>query len=957
MLSCLRIICSMILFAFLALVGADSADATTVRVGYAEGYGLSTGPDGKTLSGYTHQYLKELARYTGWKYEFVQCPWSDCLDMLQKGEIDLFGPVQKSPERLEIMNYPSELQGYEYGALYGLSSNNRFYYNDFSGFDGMRVAVVYSNFFTKLFEEFRQKNNFTVRYVFVSDAQDLVPTLESGMADAFISGNMIETPAVKVLAKFAITPFYYAVSRKSPEALVRFNEALSVLRTEQVYLDAKLYNQFYGDSISSQPAFTRAEIDFIRTAPTFTVTMDPDWPPLEYMGSSGGYHGILPDVLRLLERGSGLRFRFVQSPSYKQALERFQRKDVDIVTLRQHKDSASSAQVTKPLLNIPVMLISRVDTPADGPTTMGMLRDAPYDMEVATHYTDFDIVHYADTPEGLQHLRSGKTKVMLVNSYVFDDLVRDPANRDLRLLAATRFTIPIRLGVNADTDILLSVLDKTITRLNQEDVNSAIFANTLIPPRPHSLLQVVKDNPMGILAGILLLVIIIFGAVLSNKHRVEGMLTQVAFTDSKTGIGNWNCMERVTPDLRGAGMCFVTMDVNNFKLLNDYFGYEVGDRALRYIASELRDNLRPGELAVRVESDVFCLLLKTGSEDEVRDRLNILASTLVNFRPMEGVTGFTMSLSFGMCMSSSEGLTVHILRDRANVARKLFKNAYRTTFAFYDDEIHTHIMQEREIENKMEDALAHGEFQPYFQPKYDLRNDSIVGAEALVRWLPPDQATIYPCHFIPLFERNGFIVKLDMFILESVCRHMREWMDLGLAVVPVSVNISKLHVLNPDFVSDVIRVIDKYGIPSSMIELELTETAFLENTELLLRIMNEFAAKGFTLSMDDFGTGYSSLNMLQEIPVHVLKLDRAFLDMSNDSTRAKNIIAHVVHMAKDLNMQVVSEGVETVDHVRFLKHVGCDMAQGFFYSPPIPAKAFSEMAFSRPLSSSFLPNA
>ncbi|MEG0641404.1 MAG: EAL domain-containing protein [Clostridium sp.] len=260
----------------------------------------------------------------------------------------------------------------------------------------------------------------------------------------------------------------------------------------------------------------------------------------------------------------------------------------------------------------------------------------------------------------------------------------------------------------------------------------------------------------------------------------------------------------------------------------------------------------------------------------------------------------------------------------------------------YTKDIDTSTIEDKEIENIMYQSLNNREFIFYLQPKHNLNSLEISGAEALVRWLHPTKGILSPYEFIPLFERNGFIINLDIFIFEEVCKKIFEWEVNGVPLVPISVNISRLHLKNPNFIDEYRRIINIYKTPPSLIEIEITESAVFDNMDILLSIMKEFKLIGFKISMDDFGTGYSSLNMLREIPVDVLKLDRDFLSGGHLLERTRIVIQGVMWIAKKLDIVVVSEGVETKEQVEFLKEIGCPMAQGYYFNKPMPVHEFEE---------------
>ncbi|MDX5645224.1 bifunctional diguanylate cyclase/phosphodiesterase, partial [Clostridioides difficile] len=388
------------------------------------------------------------------------------------------------------------------------------------------------------------------------------------------------------------------------------------------------------------------------------------------------------------------------------------------------------------------------------------------------------------------------------------------------------------------------------------------------------------------------------------------------------------------------------IDVDKFKYINDMFGYDMGNDTLIHISNTIASELKEDEIFARVSADHFVLLIKYKTDDDIKTRLNniynkvqILSNPKINY--------YKLILDCGIYKISKSDNDINTIMDRANTARKTIKGGHKNSFAFYDKEMHKKILKEKEIENSMVDALNNGEFIVYFQPKYSLSDYQIIGAEALVRWDNPQKGLIPPIEFIPVFERNGFIVNIDFYVFEEVCKKIREWMDEGQKVVPISVNLSRMHFVNSNFIEEFKLIVDKYKIPTRLIELELTETAVLDNIEGLLDTMNNLKEKGFVISMDDFGTGYSSLNLLKELPVDILKLDRAFFTEKDESNNEKIVISNVIKMAKELKMKVISEGVETISQVEFLKQIGCDMVQGYLFSKPMPVKEFEKIAFKK----------
>ena len=242
-------------------------------------------------------------------------------------------------------------------------------------------------------------------------------------------------------------------------------------------------------------------------------------------------------------------------------------------------------------------------------------------------------------------------------------------------------------------------------------------------------------------------------------------------------------------------------------------------------------------------------------------------------------------------------------------------------------------------------ALAEGQFVVYLQPKVEIFSGRIVGAEALARWRHPERGLIPPNRFVPFFERNGFIILLDEYIWEEVCKLLRSWLDKGYRPLPVSINVSRMHFNDNGFCGKLRALTDKYHLPRHLLELELTESAFFENEKILQRTMRSLQEAGFAFSMDDFGTGYSSLNTLRALPFNTVKLDRAFVSDSTDNQRGQIVARNTIVLAKQLGMRIIAEGVETVEQALFLRNMGCDQAQGFYYSRPMDAREFETFSF------------
>lgn len=433
-----------------------------------------------------------------------------------------------------------------------------------------------------------------------------------------------------------------------------------------------------------------------------------------------------------------------------------------------------------------------------------------------------------------------------------------------------------------------------------------------------------------------------------NFERITGFMERVASHleyDRLTGIYNADKFFRTVSELIQSDdrqYVLIRFDFDRFKIINDLFGEEEGDAILKYVAYSLGKIKMDREpmCYCRVISDVFAICMSYTDMDEV-----IAVVKELDRRISEYPIQCRLTPNYGIYPISDKTLSVSIMLDYAKMACRSVKGNIVNNYAVYAEELREQVVQEMEIERDMESALAQGQFKLFLQPKYDISTGRIIGAEALCRWQHPQKGMISPMTFIPLFERNGFVVRLDRYMWEETCKVIRKWLDLGYQVQPVSLNVSRMHAYNNSFEEDILQLVERYQIPSQLLELELTESAYLAQEEGIYKAMNRLKEKGLLFSVDDFGTGYSSLNMLKSIPVDIVKLDRAFLNETTSSTKGRTIIRNMITLANELNIRVIAEGVECVEQAALLLELGCELAQGYYYSKPLSVPDFERRAF------------
>lgn len=417
-------------------------------------------------------------------------------------------------------------------------------------------------------------------------------------------------------------------------------------------------------------------------------------------------------------------------------------------------------------------------------------------------------------------------------------------------------------------------------------------------------------------------------------------VSRIAYTDSITGYGTWDKFVLDAKSLlrhEYRRYALVSFDIDKFKAINDMYGHDEGNRVLKLIADTVNRNLQDGETFSRINSDNYYILMLYSSDSDTARRIGSLIQAIEY-----EITEFVPVLSFGIYRITDKSVSIRRMGDLADIAKRTVKYGDDSAYTFYSESMLEKMREEKRIENEMQTALDMHEFCVFYQPKVSLDGKvNLTGAEALVRWIK-DGTVISPGKFIPLFEKNRFIVKLDYYIMDQVCQKIKQWESYYPHLL-ISVNMSRAHLRDPQFVEKLNDICLSHGVSTSSIEIEITESAAYGSLDVLTAVFKQLKDYGFHISIDDFGSGYSSLNMLKDLPADVLKIDRAFLAASNSNKRANDILGYVIRMAGSLGMHTICEGIETDEQAKLLGGLGCEMAQGFYFAKPMPSDSFEEI--------------
>ena len=545
----------------------------------------------------------------------------------------------------------------------------------------------------------------------------------------------------------------------------------------------------------------------------------------------------------------------------------------------------------------------------------------------------------------------------------FDKIPLDPDS--LRIIVADN----ARYCADKDTSFFdiedNSISPNSFEILNDQDLLTSIFNNGSVPVPYWTVFEVKEGKELiafkthidihltdviyigcfallsAVISGIIFILLLIN---VIRTHINNRKMRNIVFRDHVTGNRNWfwfalkskEILRKRRNNVQYAIVSLAFVRYRNYVLCHSV---EAGEKKLRDIWKTISSSLDKNEICAHSSLAHFPILIKAATAADANARVDRIIKSL---SVLSGDHDFKFQA--GVCMIDPKirkDADIDLLYNNASSARATLETTDDTGIAFFDNKL---VEDEKWIDlvtERQRDALEKEEFKVYYQPKFDPRTNELRGCEALIRWVSDDMGFVTPGQFIPIFEKSGFITEIDHYMLSHVARDQKSWLDEGRKCVPVSVNVSRAHFAETNLAEQIKEIIDREGAPHNLIEIELTESAFFDDTKQMLKTIKKLKSYGFLVSMDDFGSGYSSLNSLKDMPLDILKLDAGFFSGDKHNERAEIVVAETLQLAKKLNMTTVAEGVDYQSQVDFLAAEGCDMIQGYFYSKPMPKEVYA----------------
>ena len=943
---------------FLLLVFAPSAvfaetEEKVVRVGWYESPYCTTDDAGRR-SGYAYEYQMKLSAYTGWKYEYVNGSWPELLQMLIDGDIDLLSDVSYTEERAEKVLYPELPMGAEDYYIFISPGNNEISRDDLSTLNGKVIGVnkgsVQAGFYRKWAEKYGI--DATLKEL-TSTEKNSVTLLENGKLDAYITLDAFADSSQLIpVTKVGSSDCFFVVNKDRTDLLKDLNHAMASIQAEDRYYQQKMAEKYLLRA-GANAYITKDESKWIKEHGPIKVGYQDNYMAFCAQDKeTGELTGALKDYLKYLStalKNDELEFQPVPYKTAADALNALNNGDVDCMfpaNLGGYDAELQNVSMTHPLMQSDVLAIVRKQDENffnDKEHVVVAVNEGNpnYDTFLKDHFPEWRKVYFADTDECLEHVSKGVADCVLVSSYRYSSLEKLCDKYGL-VAADTGIALDYCFAVDNGHPELYSLLTKAIGQV-PETVATNAMAYYVSESAKTTFIDLITDNIYIVLAVIALIVAVILFLMfrsMSAEKRARDLIAKTE-TDAMTGLYNRdyffeyaNRMYHENPDIpRDA----IVINIEQFHSVNALNGRDFGDQVLRTLGKEIHDIAESKNgIAGRFGADRFDIYCERIEDYQaVFDRLQ---GKLEKLAPNASVR-----IRMGVMQSQPDVEPVQMF-DMARTACSMARGHYKTHLVVFDDEVHKREMYEQRLLNDLRRALNEYEFKVYYQPKYDIQEEppKLVSAEALIRWDHPVLGMIAPDDFIPIFEQSGKIGELDKFVWNEAARQIVQWREMYGRIIPVSVNLSRVDVFDPDLEKTLDDILTYNGLGHDALKLEVTETAYTEDSAQVIKVIGSLRSKGYVVEMDDFGTGYSSLSMLSNMPVDVVKMDMAFVRNIENSEKDRQLANLIINIAQKLGVSVVAEGVETGDQLRILKDMGCECVQGFYFSRPLPPSEFED---------------
>ena len=926
---------------------AEPSNSTeTFKVGYIKhtGFVYEDIPNHKT--GYGYEYMEFLSNYAKCNFEYVEAKdWADLVSKLQKGDVDIIPDMPGDYKKVQnavrtdhvVGRYPMEL------VTKGIKPH-------------MKLGTVPFLHSTPTLPEIAKAEGFTYETISYPTLNDLHKAFHDEKIDGYVDAMVDSRRTQNVLALFDRQSYRLLIRADRKDFYNRINLAMENLLLYQSNIRDRL-NSTYFAAGGAPLTLSRSEEEYLHNKKKLKAAIFSGYQPYAYRDEVDNLVGVIPSIVKRISEDLGIEIEIVETDDFYDAGELMKNGEIDFVAdVVCDYSWAKNLQMkpTKPYLTIDYVPVTRANYNIDPSTPMNIacVRDIFYTTHfIEPHFPESQRVYVSSLIEALQAVNDGRADVTYVQRNAVHALIEEAETYTLEVKGASVYSEPVSLGVYANADShLWQILDKEIGHMRPDWIRDLVNTNQKTITH-FSIKWALYHHPIRLISIFLIIGMFVAAFLIyrgrMRQQRLE-LVEHMAYTDLRYELPNVPWLEREVPVVaesleQNIQTFFVVFSMTSSAAVTATQGHRLVDKQFKILAKHL-NNAEP-VLLVAAGIDVdhlicFCkaenlekitewvhgIIEKNGYMETAAESAKIVLHTRAGISPYDGEVSVQQAV------------------DRALVACHQHTG---DAVKIFDEKLQDMLTTNHNIEGRMEKALIDGEFKAWYQPKYDIRTREIIGAEALVRWISPELGFMPPGKFIPLFERNGFVIQVDYYLLEQTCKLQRQRLDEGKEVVPISVNQSRLHMTEEGYLEKMQMIVDTYELPAGLIELEVTETMFGDfdakaGQQNAAHVIRELHKMGFSVSVDDFGSGYSSFMMLGSLPMDVMKIDRSLLTGADKSPRMRDILRNVINLGHALEMKVLCEGIETREEEELLLELGCYYGQGFLNAKPMPVADFVE---------------
>ena len=927
---------------------------------------------GEEITGYYVDYLHEIAKHTGWEYDIRVVPDERELEAIIDGkDFDIMLGVDYTEERERTMfEYPEADIGMRHLVVAASKTHPILVSNDISLLQGLKVGVTETDRNQSLKDKFVSycySNGIKCR----EDVQGSFPQgvtlvniseekrfemVENGQIDAVLcSDSKALANELFVVADFGKTAIYPVVPKGDRHLLDELNDVLTSMEQVDSGYSQRLYQKYFASNAVNVLSFNEEELKYLTKNREYRVALWGDCAPYGYLNDSGEWSGISVEIFNEISRMTDGRITFCIEgyDSSQEAAEAFQNGGAEIL-------GQSFASVNAALRSgdrSTSYYSDRFYMYRNKNYSMGMeeariiiKQDFPESILLELGVKDPDsVIRVKNTAEALRAVNGGEADITFALQNVADYYINYYQMNKISDIPLQVNDVSFCCIFDSSVDpVARNIFNKCISHLDRGNLNRRITEYILTDHKEFTLVDYIKANWGSVaLVGIIFMAIaiallVVVVITISNKtKRIYRMLYQDDITGGDSYLKFEENVGRLLEERNGP--CYILFaDINSFKYINDVYGYNTGNCVLCAVEGFMR-KLAGGYPVARMYADHFVAVRPFQGKEELEKQLRYLLQEF-DEESRGKFKDFNVLLKIGVYLWEPQTeREIRQLVNFANYAAGSIVNSSKSEYCFYSMEMHDKIVQQQRIEKDMHRAMTEGEFIVFYQPKYDIVTNEVIGAEALVRWNHKERGLIAPGAFVPIFENNRFIIEVDFCVFEQVCALLAARIKQGKKLYPISCNFSRLHFPQKDFVDRLTQIVDKYQVPAGYLEIEITETVATSDFDLLIGTVRNLKEKGFQISIDDFGSGYSCIQLLYKLPIDVLKLDRVFVCEQGSNRTEEDIHRSIITICRNHGIRVICEGVETKQQKEYIESYGCRYVQGFLYSKPVKEQDFLAM--------------